>query len=65
MSRVTESNLPFSHHLVDLMNATDEELMDIRETLGMGLSIDELRYIRDHYVLRERKATDLELQTFD
>jgi len=65
MSRVTESNLPFSHHLVDLMNTTDEELMDIRETLGMGLSLDELRYIRDHYVLRERKATDLELQTFD
>ena len=65
MSRVTESSLPFSHHLVDLMNATDEELVEIKETLGLGLSLGELHYIRDHYVLRERKATDFELQTFD
>ncbi|MBT5641918.1 phosphoribosylformylglycinamidine synthase, partial [Candidatus Bathyarchaeota archaeon] len=65
MSRVTESSLPFSHHLVDLMNATDEELIEIKETLGLGLSLDELHYIRDHYVLSERKATDFELQTFD
>ncbi|MCK5670302.1 phosphoribosylformylglycinamidine synthase, partial [Candidatus Bathyarchaeota archaeon] len=65
MSRVTESNLPFSHHLVDLLNATDDELMEIGETLGLGLSLDELRYIHDHYVLLERKATDFELQTFD
>lgn len=65
MSRVTESPLPFSHHLVDLMNATDEDLVDIKETLGLGLSMMELRYIRDHYIVREKKATDFELQTFD
>ena len=65
MSRVTKSSLPFSHHSIDLMNATDEELVKIKETFGLGLSMDEMRYIHDHYVLRERKATDLELQTFD
>ncbi len=65
MSRVTESKLPFSHHVVDLMNATDEELIEIKDELGMGLTLDELRYIRDHYIVREKKATDLELQTFD
>ena len=65
MSRVTESSLPFSHHLVDLMNASDEDLVDIKETLGLGLSMMELRYIRDHYIVREKKATDFELQTFD
>lgn len=65
MSRITESNLPFSHHLVDLLNATDDDLIEIGETLGLGLSLDELRYIHDHYVLLERKATDFELQTFD
>ena len=58
MSRVTESALPFSHHLVDLMNAKDEELEEIKNTFGLGLSIEELRYVRDHYIVREKKATD-------
>jgi phosphoribosylformylglycinamidine synthase II len=65
MSRVTLSGKPFSHHLVDLMNAGDGELKEVAEQLGLGLSLEELRYIRDHYLLRERRATDIELQTFD
>ncbi|MBD3172134.1 phosphoribosylformylglycinamidine synthase subunit PurL, partial [Candidatus Bathyarchaeota archaeon] len=65
MNRVKETDLPFSHHTIDFMNASDEELVDIRKQLGLGLTLDELRYIRDHYILRERKATDIELQTFD
>jgi len=65
MSRVTSAGLSFSHHLVDLMNARDHELKEVAEQLGLGLSLEELRYIRDHYVLRERRATDIELQTFD
>ena len=65
MSRVTSGDLPFSHHLVDLMNAGDGELREVAEELGLGLSLEELRYIRNHYLLRERRATDIELQTFD
>ena len=65
MNRVKKEDLPFSHHTVDLLNAKDADLENIRDQLGLGLSLDELRYIRDHYVLQERKATDIELQTFD
>jgi phosphoribosylformylglycinamidine synthase len=65
MSRVISGDFPFSHHLVDLMNASDGELKDVAKELGLGLSLVELRYIRDHYLLRERRATDIELQTFD
>jgi len=65
MSRITELGHPFSHHEVDLLNASDEELRGLTEALGLGLSLEEFRYIADHYVLRERKATDIELQTFD
>jgi len=65
MSRVTESGHPFDHHEVDLLNASDEELRGIAEALGLGLTIEEFRYIADHYVVRERRATDIELQTFD
>lgn len=65
MSRITPSDAPFEHYLVDLLNAKDEELREVGKKLGLGLSIDELRYIRDIYVIRERKATDVELQTYD
>lgn len=65
MSRITRSPHPFEHYNVDLLNASDYELREIGKTLGLGLSIEELRYIRDHYVVRERRATDVELQTYD
>jgi len=65
MSRITRSPHPFEHYSVDLLNASDDELREIGKTLGLGLSIEELRYIRDHYVVRERRATDVELQTYD
>jgi len=65
MSRIERGPHPFEIHTVDLLNATDEELGDIAETLGLGLTLQELRRIRDHYVLGERRATDVELQTFD
>ena len=65
MSRITRTLQTFEHFQIDLFNAKDPELKEIGKTLGLGLSIEELRYIRDHYLLRERKATDVELQTYD
>jgi phosphoribosylformylglycinamidine synthase len=65
MTRITRIPHPFEHHEVDLLNASDADLKEIASTLGLGLSLDELRHIRDGYVVRERKATDLELQTYD
>jgi phosphoribosylformylglycinamidine synthase len=65
MHRVKKEDLPFNHYTIDLMNASDEDLEGVKEELGLGLSLDELRYIRDYYVIQERKATDIELQTFD
>ena len=65
MNRVERSPHPFEHYTIDLLNASDDELKEISETLGLGLSLLELRYIRDHYLIQERKATDVELQTFD
>jgi phosphoribosylformylglycinamidine synthase II len=65
MNRVQRVDLPFEYYTVELLNANDADLNEIAETLGLGLSIEELRYIRDHYLLQERKASDVELQTFD
>jgi phosphoribosylformylglycinamidine synthase len=65
MTRIARSPHPFEHHEVDLLNAGDDDLKVIASNLDLGLSLDELRHIRDGYVVRERKATDLELQTYD
>ncbi len=65
MSRITHAGHPFDLHDIDLLNATDDDLRQIAETLGLGLTLPELRYIRDHYLIRERRATDVELQTYD
>lgn len=65
MSRIEPSSYPFEHYKIDLLNATDDDLFEIKSKLGLGLTLEELRYIRDHYVISERKATDIELQTYD
>lgn len=65
MNRIKKNDLPFELFQVDLLNATDGELLEIKEKFGLGLSLEEMKYISDHYVLQERAATDLELQTFD
>ena len=65
MSRIETSSHSFEHYNIDLLNASDDDLLEIKSTLGLGLSLEELRYIRDHYVIRESKATDVELQTYD
>ncbi|MBN1682938.1 phosphoribosylformylglycinamidine synthase subunit PurL [Candidatus Bathyarchaeota archaeon] len=65
MNRITKSDHSFDHYIIDLLNATDDELNEIAKTLGLGLSLQELRFIRDHYLIKEKKATDIELQTYD
>ena len=56
MSRITESGHHFDHHEVDLLNASDEELRGIAAAVGLGLSLEELRYIAAPYVGRARRA---------
>jgi phosphoribosylformylglycinamidine synthase len=47
------------------MNASETDLETIKKQLGLGLSLNELKYIRDLYIVQEREATNIELQTFD
>ncbi len=58
---------PSSYELleINIIEADDEELNEISAKLGLGLSLNELRYIKEHYVKENRKATDIELQTYD
>ncbi len=49
-------------HLVDVFGADDEQLMLISREMGLALSLDEMRRIRDYFDEQGRRPTDLELQ---
>ena len=65
MNRITRSPHPFEHLTVKLKGADDGELREIAAALGLGLSPEEMRSIRDHYAAVGRDATGIELQTYD
>jgi phosphoribosylformylglycinamidine synthase len=46
---------------LDLSKAEDEDLLEISQTMGLALSLGEMRAIRGHY---SRPLTDVEIQTF-
>lgn len=47
---------------VDIFSASDEELAGISREMGLALSLDEMKLIREYFKRRQRKPTDLELQ---
>ncbi len=65
MRRVRRAPYPFPHHIIELRGAEDWELTEIGGALGLGLILEELRSIRDHYTRVGREASDTELQTYD
>ena len=65
MRRIAKGSHPFEHHTIDLQGASDDELNEVVEALGLGLNLEEMRAIRDHHKAVGRDATDIELQTYD
>mgnify|MGYP003745078087 CR=1 FL=1 len=56
-------DVPF--HLVEigLAAATDDELRELSKEMGLSLSLDEMKRIRDHFIALERRPTDVELES--
>jgi len=48
---------------IDLFSATDEELVQLSNELGIGLSLDEMHMVRDYFAKKKRLPTDVELQS--
>ncbi len=48
---------------VDIISADDGDLLKISNELGLGLTLDEMRYVRSYYKRAGRNPTDVELQT--
>ena len=54
---------PFELNEIRLSKASDDELMEISRESGTGLSLDEMKRVRDHFDGMGRNPTDVELQS--
>lgn len=54
--------VPFNLYEVDLFSATEKQLQEISNQMGLALSLDEMKRIRDHFKNKNRLPTDVELQ---
>ncbi len=56
-------DVPFRLVEIDLGKATDDELKVLSKEMGLSLSLDEMKRIRDHFVSLGRLPTDVELES--
>ncbi|HDP97336.1 MAG TPA: phosphoribosylformylglycinamidine synthase subunit PurL [Euryarchaeota archaeon] len=54
---------PFEIFQIDLFSATDDQLESLSHELGIALSLDEMKRIREHFEGKGRLPTDVELQS--
>ena len=47
----------------NILDATDQQLLKMSYELGVGLSLQEIKAVRNHFTKRGRNPTDVELQT--
>ncbi|RLI22823.1 phosphoribosylformylglycinamidine synthase subunit PurL [Candidatus Bathyarchaeota archaeon] len=48
---------------VNLLEATDKQLLEISREMGLGLNVQEMTAVREYFRSRGRNPTDVELQT--
>jgi len=56
-------DVPFRLVEIDLAKATDDELKALSKEMGLSLSLEEMKRIRDHFVGLGRRPTDVELES--
>ncbi|UCG68382.1 MAG: phosphoribosylformylglycinamidine synthase subunit PurL [Thermoplasmata archaeon] len=58
----TKVDLDVPVYDIDLENASDSELEQLSQESGIGLSLEEMQRVRDHFKEKERNPTDIELE---
>ncbi len=54
-----------SHYEIDLIQSHSDNLLSISRRLGLGLNLEEMEAIKNHFTKVRRNPTDVEMQTFD
>jgi len=63
MSLYKKRPLPFELLEIDLLGASDRQLVQISTELGIGLNLEEMKKVQKHFSIKGRNPTDIELQT--
>jgi phosphoribosylformylglycinamidine synthase II len=62
MSLYAKRNVPFELFEVNLLDADDEQLLQIVGEMGIGLDLNEMKAVQSYFFRRKRNPTDVELQ---
>ncbi len=62
MPRYIKRPVPFELYEIVLDDASDDELLEISNELGLALNLDEMRRIQSYFNSKGRNPTDIELQ---
>ncbi len=62
MEHYHERDVSFELHEVNILEAGDEDLKEISQESGVGLSLDEMKMVKEHFEELGRNPTDLELE---
>jgi phosphoribosylformylglycinamidine synthase subunit PurSL len=63
MSLYKRVNATFNLHEIDTANATDDQLVEVSNEQGLGLSLHEMKQVQTYFKTQKRNPTDVELQT--
>ncbi|MET1123733.1 MAG: phosphoribosylformylglycinamidine synthase subunit PurL [Archaeoglobaceae archaeon] len=56
-------NVPFELYEVEVIGASEEELLEISDRMGLALNLHEMKIIQDYFRKKGRNPTDIELQS--
>ncbi len=62
VERYRARDLPFPLHDVLILDASNEELARISDTMGLALSVEEMRTVQTYFRKEAREPTDVEMQ---
>jgi phosphoribosylformylglycinamidine synthase len=63
MSLYVKRDVPFELYEIRLIGASNQQLLQISMELGLGLNLEEMKAIQNHFARKGRNPTDVELQT--
>jgi phosphoribosylformylglycinamidine synthase len=63
MSLYIQRKTPFQLFEINLAEASDEQLLEICNELGIGLNLQEMKAVQEYFKKQRRNPTDVELQT--
>jgi phosphoribosylformylglycinamidine synthase len=63
MTLYRKRDVPFELYEINILNATQKELVQISQELGIGLNLKEMQAVQRYFKKLNRNPTDVELQT--